>query len=123
MRLTVRRITAVDRDFSPRRCRQRIGLFARAAKTVTHRPTCALAPMPPDEGHQPDRGRGHGDAQALWRIETSGALTLANSYTYSTWGVPTTTTHNGIANLGFRYLYVGRHGVQWDDRNRPSAGT
>ena len=58
---------------------------------------------------------GHGDALALYRIETSGALTLANSYTYSTWGRPTTATHNSIADLGFRFLYVGAADVQWDD--------
>lgn len=58
---------------------------------------------------------GHGDALALWRIESNGSLTLANSYTYSTWGTPTTATHNGIADLGFRFLYVGAHDVQWDD--------
>jgi RHS repeat-associated protein len=69
---------------------------------------------------QPEAGRylvtwsGHGDALGLWRIEGSGALTLANSYAYTTWGSPTTTTHNGIADLGFRFLYVGRHNVQWD---------
>jgi RHS repeat-associated protein len=57
---------------------------------------------------------GHGDAMALYRIETDGSLTLANSYTYSTWGSPTTATHNGIADLGFRFLYVGAHDVQWD---------
>jgi RHS repeat-associated protein len=57
---------------------------------------------------------GHGDALALWRIETSGALTLANSYTYTTFGQPTTTTHNGYADLALRYLYVGRAGVAWD---------
>jgi RHS repeat-associated protein len=39
-------------------------------------------------------------------------LTLANSYAYATWGAPTTTTHNGIADLGFRFTYVGQHGVQ-----------
>jgi RHS repeat-associated protein len=44
-----------------------------------------------------------------------GTLTLANSYTYSTWGTPTTATHNGIADLGFRFLYVGAQDVQWDD--------
>jgi RHS repeat-associated protein len=59
---------------------------------------------------------GHGDAMALHRIETNGTLTLANSYTYSTWGTPTTTTHNGIADLGFRFLYVGAYDVQWDDQ-------
>jgi RHS repeat-associated protein len=58
---------------------------------------------------------GHGDALALWRIETDGSLTLANSYTYSTWGTPTTATHNSIPDLGFRFTYVGAHDVQWDD--------
>jgi RHS repeat-associated protein len=58
---------------------------------------------------------GHGDALALWRIETSGSLTLANSYTYSTWGGPVTTTHNGIADLGFRFLYLGKSDVHWDN--------
>lgn len=58
---------------------------------------------------------GHGDALGLWRIEASGALTLANSYAYTTWGTPTTTTHNGIADLGFRFLYAGQHDVQWDN--------
>ena len=58
---------------------------------------------------------GHGDALGLWRIEASGALTLANSYTYTSWGTPTTTTHNGIADLGFRFTYVGQYDVQWDN--------
>ena len=59
---------------------------------------------------------GHGDALALWQINTStGALTLANSYTYSTWGTPTTSTHNSIPDLGFRFLYVGQHDVQGDN--------
>lgn len=58
---------------------------------------------------------GHGDALALWRIETDGSLTLANSFTYTTWGAPTTSTHNGIADLGFRFLYVGEFDVQWDN--------
>ncbi len=57
---------------------------------------------------------GHGDALGLWRIESDGRLTLANSYSYSTWGTPTTATHNGIADLGFRFLYVGEFDVQWD---------
>jgi RHS repeat-associated protein len=57
---------------------------------------------------------GHGDALALYRIETSGTLTLANSFSYSTWGKPTTATHNSIADLGFRFLYVGASDVQWD---------
>jgi RHS repeat-associated protein len=59
---------------------------------------------------------GHGDAAAIWKINTgTGALTLANSFTYSTWGAPTTATHNSIADLGFRFLYVGRDGVAWDN--------
>lgn len=58
---------------------------------------------------------GHGDARALYRVNGDGNLTLANSYTYSTWGVPTTATHNSISDLGFRFLYVGQYGVQWDN--------
>lgn len=58
---------------------------------------------------------GHGDALGLWKIEATGALTLANSYTYTTWGVPATATHNGIPDLAFRFLYVGQHDVQWDN--------
>jgi RHS repeat-associated protein len=58
---------------------------------------------------------GHGDARALWRINGDGTLTLANSYTYTTWGAPTTTTHNSIPDLGFRFLYVGASGVGWDN--------
>jgi RHS repeat-associated protein len=58
---------------------------------------------------------GHGDALALWRQEPDGTLTLANSYQYDTWGRPTTATHNGIGDLGFRFLYVGEFDVQWDD--------
>jgi RHS repeat-associated protein len=70
---------------------------------------------------QPDAGtylvtwNGHGDALALYRVFTTGTLELANSFAYSTWGSPTTTLHNGYGDLGFRYLYVGRYGVQWDD--------
>jgi RHS repeat-associated protein len=58
---------------------------------------------------------GHGDALGLWLINSDGTLTLKNSFSYSTWGQPTTTTHNGGADLGFRYLYVGREGVAWDN--------
>ncbi len=57
---------------------------------------------------------GHGDALALWKVNGDGSLTLANSYTYSTWGAPTTTTHNAIPDLAFRFLYVGSTGVGWD---------
>jgi RHS repeat-associated protein len=43
-------------------------------------------------------------------------LTLANSFSYLTWGKPDTTgTHNGYPDLGFRFRYVGRSDVQWDD--------
>jgi RHS repeat-associated protein len=58
---------------------------------------------------------GHGDALALWRQNGDGTLTLANSYTYATWGTPATAVHNGIGDLGFRFLYVGAGDVQWDD--------
>ena len=57
---------------------------------------------------------GHGDATGLWRQNTDGTLTLANSYTYGTWGTPTTTVASGFADLGFRFLYVGASDVQWD---------
>lgn len=29
-------------------------------------------------------------------------------------GTPTTTVHPGFVDLGFRFLYVGKEGVQWD---------
>ena len=51
---------------------------------------------------------GHGDALGAWQIDPStGALTLANSYTYSSWGTPTTTVAGGFSDLGLRFLYVG----------------
>jgi len=58
---------------------------------------------------------GHGDATGLWRQNVDGTLTLSNSYTYTTWGAPTTATHNGVSDLGFRYLYVGAADVQSDN--------
>jgi RHS repeat-associated protein len=58
---------------------------------------------------------GHGDATALWRIDASGLLTLANSFTYDPWGTPTVAIHNGVPDLGYRFLYVGRSDVQWDN--------
>lgn len=58
---------------------------------------------------------GHGDALGLWRINSDGTLTLANSYSYSTWGAPTTTVASGFSDLKFRFLYVGAADVQWDD--------
>ena len=57
---------------------------------------------------------GHGDATGLWRQNGDGTLTLANSYTYSTWGTPTTTVAPGFSDLKFRFLYVGASDVQWD---------
>ena len=53
--------------------------------------------------------------RSAYGARTPGTLTLANSYTYDTWGKPTTATHNSIADLGFRFLYVGEADVQWDD--------
>jgi hypothetical protein len=55
---------------------------------------------------------GHGDAAGLWRQNGDGTLTLANSYTYSTWGAPTTAVAQGFSDLGFRFLYVGAYDVQ-----------
>lgn len=58
---------------------------------------------------------GHGDALNLLRVNGDGTTTLANTFTYDTWGTPTTATHNSIGDLGFRYLYVGQFDVQWDN--------
>lgn len=58
---------------------------------------------------------GHGDALALERLDpVTGTLTVANRFSYSTWGAPTLTLHNGYGDLGFRYRYVGQWGVAWD---------
>ena len=46
---------------------------------------------------------------------TDGTLTLANSYSSSSWGAPTTTVASGFSGLKFRFLYVGAADVQWDD--------
>ncbi len=59
---------------------------------------------------------GHGDAIGLAEIDaTDGHLTPAARIIYSTWGTPTVTAQSGYGALGFRYLYVGRFDVQWDD--------
>jgi len=58
---------------------------------------------------------GHGDALALWRQNADGTVTLANGYTYDSWGAPTTTVAGGFSDLGFRFLYVGAQDVQWDN--------
>ena len=65
---------------------------------------------------------GHGDALATWQVNGDGTLTLANSYTYDTWGKPTVRDGSGTVltwsdtgNIRFRFLYVGAHDVQWDD--------
>ena len=66
---------------------------------------------------------GHGDAIALSKVDTSGALTVANRYRYSTWGTPEpTTTLNGYGDLRFRYLYVGQYGVTWDGSSAIPSG-
>jgi RHS repeat-associated protein len=58
---------------------------------------------------------GHGDALALERLDPgTGTLTVANRFSYSTWGTPTLTLHNGYGDLGFRYRYVGQWGVASD---------
>ena len=57
---------------------------------------------------------GHGDALGLWKENAGGSVTLANSFTYGTWGNPTTTVAGGFSDLGFRYQYVGAGDVQWD---------
>ncbi len=69
----------------------------------------------PDAGTYLVAWNGHGDALNLSRLNADGTLTLANSFSYSSWGAPTTATHNGIGNLAFRFLYVGQADVQWDD--------
>lgn len=74
-----------------------------------------VVPSGADAGTYLVTWNGHGDALGLHRQNADGTTTLANSYTYDTWGRPATATHNGIADLGFRFLYVGRHDVQWDD--------
>lgn len=74
-----------------------------------------IAAGEPDAGTYLPVWNGHGDAVNLSALDpVTGALTLANSYTYSTWGAPTTATHNGSGDLGFRFLYVGEFDVQWD---------
>lgn len=57
---------------------------------------------------------GHGDALALLKVGADGTLTVANSYTYGTWGQPVTTVAPGFNDLGFRFLYLGKFDVQWD---------
>jgi RHS repeat-associated protein len=75
-----------------------------------------VIPAPePDAGTYLVTWSGHGDALGLWRQNADGTLTLANSFSYDTWGRPTTATHAGITDLGFRFTYVGEFDVQWDD--------
>jgi RHS repeat-associated protein len=69
-----------------------------------------------DDGTYLVTGNGHGDTIGLAEIHpTSGVLTAAARVSYSTWGSPTVSAVNGYGDLGFRYLYVGRFDVQWDD--------
>jgi len=72
--------------------------------------------LEPDAGTYLPVYSGHGDAVNLSRQNADGSLTLANSYRYESWGRPTTATHNGVGDLGFRFLYVGEFDVQWDDQ-------
>jgi RHS repeat-associated protein len=69
----------------------------------------------PDAGTYLVNWNGHGDALNLLRVNGDGTTTLANSFTYDSWGRPTVATHNGVANLDFRFLYVGQFDVQWDN--------
>ena len=50
------------------------------------------------------------------------ALTVANRFSYATWGAPTVTTHNGHPDHRFRYRYVGRHGVADDTTTLIATG-
>jgi RHS repeat-associated protein len=68
-----------------------------------------------DDGNYLVTWNGHGDALGLYEISGTGTLIPAMRYTYTTWGTPTTTPQSGYGDLGFRYLYVGRFDVQWDD--------
>ena len=79
----------------------------------------AIATTPtagPDDGTYLVTWNGHGDALAVSEIDLgTGVLTPAARMNYSTWGAPTVTSVNGYGPLGFRYLYVGRFDVQWDN--------
>jgi RHS repeat-associated protein len=57
----------------------------------------------------------HGDASSLNFINTDGSISPVNSYSYSTWGAPTTTVASGATDVAFRLLYVGSGDVQWDN--------
>jgi RHS repeat-associated protein len=50
---------------------------------------------------------GHGDTLNLQRINADGSLTIANVFSYSSWGDVATSTQNGVGDLGFRYGYNG----------------
>ncbi len=58
---------------------------------------------------------GHDDATSLNLINGDGSLTPVNSYSYSTWGTPTTSVASGASDLAFRFLYIGSGDVQWDN--------
>jgi RHS repeat-associated protein len=73
-----------------------------------------IVPDGPDAGTYLVSWNGHGDALNLVKV-AKGSATLANSFTYETWGAATVQTHNGFGDLGFRFRYVGQFGVQ-DDR-------
>ena len=69
----------------------------------------------PNSGTYLPTWSGHGDLLALWQVQADGSLTLAASVTYDTWGRPTVTSANGIPDLGWSRLYVGRSDVWWDN--------
>jgi RHS repeat-associated protein len=76
----------------------------------------ATTPTPgADDGTYLVTWNGHGDALALSEINTDGTLTRANRFAYTTWGTPNLVAETGYGDLGFRYRYVGQHGVAWDD--------
>jgi RHS repeat-associated protein len=58
---------------------------------------------------------GHGDAGSLDLLNADGTLTPVNTFSYSTWGAPTTTVSSGATDLAFRFLYVGSGDVQTDN--------
>jgi RHS repeat-associated protein len=47
---------------------------------------------------------------------------VANRFSYTTWGAPSVTTHNGHPDHRFRYRYVGRHGVADDTTGLVATG-
>ena len=76
--------------------------------------TIADAATPANNGAYLVTWNGHGDALGLWRQAADGTLSLANSFTYGTWGTAAVTLGPGFNDLGFRYRYVGASDVESD---------